>query len=126
VPLLRGRSLRAEPAFSHALAQRGNEDRLWSVRDGSWRLVWDAQTQSARLYDLASDPGETRNVANEHAAVCERLLALLNAQREQDAVFEQRVSGPVQTGAAPDARALEALGYTSTGERGAGSPRSKL
>jgi len=126
VPLLRGRSLRAEPAFSHALAQRGNEDRLWSVRDGTWRLVWDAQSQIARLYDLASDPGETRDVANEHASVCERLLALLNAQREQDALFEQRVSGPAQTGAAPDARALEALGYTSTGEPGAGAPRSKL
>ena len=126
VPLLRGRPLRAEPAFSHALAQRGNEDRLWSVRDGTWRLVWDAQAQRARLYDLATDPGETRDVANEHASVCERLLALLNAQREQDALFEQRVSGPAQTGAAPDARALEALGYTSTGEPGAGAPRSKL
>jgi hypothetical protein len=96
------------------------------VRDGTWRLVWDAQAQRARLYDLGTDPGETRDVANEHASVCERLLALLNAQREQDALFEQRVSGPAQTGAAPDARALEALGYTSTGEPGAGAPRSKL
>jgi len=126
VPLLRGRSLRAEPAFSHALAQRGHEGRLWSVRDGTWRLVWDAEARRAQLYDLASDPGETRNVASEHAAVCERLLALLNAQREQDAVFEQSVSGPAQTGAAPDARALEALGYTNTAETGGAAPRSKL
>lgn len=126
VPLLRGRSLRAEPAFSHALAQHGREDRLWSVRDGAWRLVWDAEAQSARLYDLASDPGATRDVANEHAGVCVRLLALLNAQREQDAVFEQRVSGPAQTIAAPNARELEALGYMDAGKPGGAAPRSKL
>ena len=44
------------------------------IRQGNWKLVWKPSLPSQReLFDLASDPGETRNVAAEHPEVVARL-----------------------------------------------------
>jgi arylsulfatase len=95
-PLLRGEPLAPAATFSHALSRSGEEDRLFSVREGRWRLIWDRFDDRARLFDLASDPGETRDVAAEHAQVAERLLGRLRAQIDVDRSLAEAVSGPLE------------------------------
>jgi uncharacterized sulfatase len=43
------------------------------VRDGNWKLLLDKDGSAPQLYDLAADPGETKNQADAHPAVVERL-----------------------------------------------------
>jgi arylsulfatase A-like enzyme len=51
-----------------------------AVLDGNWKLVWPgAKRGETELYDLASDPGETRNVAAQHESVVNSLLAKTRA-----------------------------------------------
>jgi arylsulfatase A-like enzyme len=38
------------------------------LRDGRWKLIAELGTTHARLFDLETDPQETRNVASLHAA----------------------------------------------------------
>ena len=64
----------------------------WAVREGNWKLVINgpASTLDGKeipaekvfLSDLAKDPGETRNLAEEHPGVVERLTALHKAWRK--------------------------------------------
>jgi arylsulfatase A-like enzyme len=48
-----------------------------AVRMGDWKGIHYVDTGLFELYDLKSDPGERRNVATEHPAVVEELLALM-------------------------------------------------
>ncbi len=87
VPLLSG-AAPAAPTFSHGRNDLdGEADPLFSVRDGRWRLLADLDAESSRLFDLDADPGETRDVAGEQAAVVERLWGELRAQNERDRVL---------------------------------------
>jgi arylsulfatase A-like enzyme len=126
VPLLRGEPLPAAPTFSHAMAGQGREGRLWSVREGRWRFVWDDERALAQLFDLEADPGELRDVAAEHPETFELLRGKLRAQIEIDRSFHERAAGPVgplvlseserkQFEAELDAE-LRALGYTDGAE----------
>lgn len=47
------------------------------MRDGSWKLHGPAGRRRVELYDLSTDPGETRNVAGEFPEVVSRLTAAL-------------------------------------------------
>ena len=47
-----------------------SDPQLWGVRDGRWKYVAQQGGDRAQLYDLVTDPGETRNLA---AASPERL-----------------------------------------------------
>jgi arylsulfatase len=69
-------------------------DATRSVRQGRFKLVTDRATGSYALYDLESDPGETRDVASGHPAVAQRLLERL----------ERRMGRQIE---APRARALD-------------------
>lgn len=51
-----------------------DEPRRWAIRSGDWKLVRNANEPLA-LYDLASDPGETRDLASEHPDRVEALRA---------------------------------------------------
>lgn len=44
-----------------------------AVRDGDWKLLCEYDGSDRQLYNLATDRGETTNVATEHAAVADRL-----------------------------------------------------
>ena len=44
-----------------------------AVRDGKWKLLLNADRTGAELYDLLSDPNETRSVLQENLDVAERL-----------------------------------------------------
>jgi arylsulfatase A-like enzyme len=76
-----------------------------------WKLVWDASQRTARLYHLASDPGETIDRidtdAEAAAPLWDRLLARVaeaKRRRESQPAVAAEISEPLQ-------RELEALGY---------------
>lgn len=52
-----------------------------AVRDGDWKFIEPYENQSAELYNLADDVGETRNLAPRHPDVVRRLEAALAAWR---------------------------------------------
>lgn len=56
---------------------------LEAVRDAKWKLHVRKGDQSIlELYDLETDPGETRNLSSEHPEVVQRLSAALDACRD--------------------------------------------
>jgi arylsulfatase A-like enzyme len=119
VPLLRGGAdddLAARPIWAEAT---GGEvygpplDAVYplyrAVREGRFKLVHDARTGASALYDLASDPGERVDVADEHPAVAARLEAILLARHAESAGSEP---GGRAVELDPEERArLRALGY---------------
>jgi len=60
---------------------------MQAVRDGEWKAVRNARRDTFALYDLASDPGEQRDVAQANPAVAARLRALLGELRTESALF---------------------------------------
>lgn len=75
------------PALLHAAKEPLREatvhqsaSRQIAIRQGPWKLVFAGKgkgTQETALYDLATDIGETRNVAADHPEVVQRLTALM-------------------------------------------------
>lgn len=56
--------------------REGPEKDRWpdlAIRDGDWKLLLMENGKGAQLYDLARDPGESRNLASAQAKVVERL-----------------------------------------------------
>jgi arylsulfatase A-like enzyme len=53
-----------------------------AVRRGSWRAVKPRAATAWELYDVAADPGETRNLAADEPAVLARLTALAAAAHQ--------------------------------------------
>ena len=82
-------------------------DNLYCVTDARWKLIWHEQKPgNVELYDLRSDPEELRNVAAENPREVARLKRFLEERGAMD------VRPPEDTSAAPDASALQGLGYT--------------
>jgi uncharacterized sulfatase len=84
VLLGRSESSRSQPLFFRRPPDRnsfyGDKDLPdLAVRDGRWKLVCDYDGSRPQLYDLASDCGETTNLAADHPMVVERLTASLLA-----------------------------------------------
>lgn len=90
---------------------------------GPMKLVVPFQPQATpRLFDLAADPGETRDLAAERPAELARLEALLAARTEADRELRRALHATAESGAAGSAglsaeeRArLQALGYVDAG-----------
>ncbi|MBN1837564.1 MAG: sulfatase-like hydrolase/transferase [Spirochaetales bacterium] len=53
-----------------------------AVRAGNWKMLLNAQTGAAVLYDLESDPGEHRNLAAQHPEKVRELKEILEAWEE--------------------------------------------
>lgn len=86
---------------------------LESVFDGRWKLIVAPRPE---LYDLAADPGETRNLLDSQRDQARRLKGVLQSTQ---ASFKTRTA----EAADPElARSLESLGYASgSGSSGKGS-----
>jgi arylsulfatase A-like enzyme len=54
----------------------------YGIIRSNWKLIRDAQKKIYLLFDLLSDPGETKNVASEQAGHLTRLAKLLNTWRK--------------------------------------------
>lgn len=51
----------------------------FAVRDGNWKLLLKADFTDSHLYDLAADPGETKNLATAHPEIVDRLREAIRA-----------------------------------------------
>lgn len=58
----------SRPPIIHHSAQGG-----FAIRDGRWKLVMAHRKTPQELYDLATDPSETRNVADQNEEIVQRL-----------------------------------------------------
>lgn len=62
-----------------------------SIRDGDWKLHLHRRDKEIELYNVQSDPAESRNVASEHPDVVRRLQKKLRAwTRELPTTYEKR------------------------------------
>ena len=82
MPLLRGGEMPPRPLFWHFPNYTNQGGRpAGAVREGNWKLVEQFEDGSLELYDLATDPGETRNLAAAEPKRVERMLAALRDWR---------------------------------------------
>jgi arylsulfatase A-like enzyme/Flp pilus assembly protein TadD len=81
---------------------------LRSREEGTWRLVTGAVD---RLYQLAVDPGETRDVASQHPEIVARLKRAL----QEEWAARERAALPSATGSlsAEELETLQSLGYAA-------------
>jgi arylsulfatase A-like enzyme len=110
-PTWQGRSLFDPRRPPRTYFYAANDDYLLATRQGDWKYVLNVTRGRDELYDLSSDPRETRNVAAQHAALCrdlrQRVAAwrhdaaehLARARQEQERVraAEPRVAARVST-----------------------------
>ena len=54
-----------------------------AIRKGDWKLIIFYEDNHAELYNLATDPGETRNIANENPEKLTELKSLLEKKLEE-------------------------------------------
>ncbi len=121
-PTVRGRSLLPflgegvlpgeEPSIGEMEPSPTGKGRVVSVRTRRYKLVYDGPQDSHRLYDLLRDPLETTDVSGSSPEVVERLLAVLDAYREEAKAYRQQVAGADTVAVGGELRdQLKALGY---------------
>jgi arylsulfatase A-like enzyme len=98
-PVLQGKSAPARDTFYwHNPAPRPSSTGDWfssAIRVGDWKLLDFPGEKKVELYNLATDPSESKNLATEHPEDRERLLAKLNAWRtEVGASMVEKVKKP--------------------------------
>ncbi len=83
-PLLRGRNLRPRPLFWHYphYSNQGGEPAS-AIREGDWKLIHFHADGRRELYNLREDEGEQHNLARRRADVANRLMARLEAWRQE-------------------------------------------
>jgi arylsulfatase A-like enzyme/Tfp pilus assembly protein PilF len=111
-PALRGEPIRPEPLYAESLF--GRLTCRWSslrgFAGGEWKLVEGAEPE---LFDLSTDPGETRNLAAREPERLERMRGLLRA-----AVQKMAPAGDTAKAAAlspEQEERLRSLGYAGGG-----------
>ncbi|QDU87725.1 Arylsulfatase [Pirellulimonas nuda] len=85
LPTLLGHST-GEPAREAIFVQGDTNDDAIAVCTGKWKMIERRGGEGGKaheLYDLESDPGETRNVADSHADLVTRLAAALDNARDE-------------------------------------------
>lgn len=111
LPLVRGEAAEDRgPTFAWVVEDEPprRKDRRWSVRVGDRKAVFNVTRGSARLFDLAADPGETRDLAPARPEALQPLRRQLEEWRgvvpEPEIPFEQRFTSA-------ELERLQALGY---------------
>ena len=100
-------------------SMRKSEDRLDVLVEDKWKLIRTAagprSKRTVELYDLESDPGETRNLAEDYPGEVERLLAAMDAARDSEEALREelgRAPGEVELDER-QAEELRSLGYVN-------------
>jgi arylsulfatase A-like enzyme len=65
-----------------------------AVREGDWKAVRNTANAPLELYNLKSDPGETKNVAADHPDIIARLAARLKTARTDSPLFPVQETKP--------------------------------
>ncbi len=78
LPALRGE---VTSLHDHLFWSSGGTQGKWAIRSGNWKLV--GVRDQRELFDLASDPGETTNLAQQRAEVVRQLTGIHDAWLEQ-------------------------------------------
>jgi arylsulfatase A-like enzyme len=76
-PVLRGGRREREHEFLYWDYGHARPAFMQAVRAGSWKAVRNSLASPIELYDLATDSGESRNLAAQNPAVVERMAALM-------------------------------------------------
>ncbi len=121
LPLLRG----SGPAAAFALSRDKDVRTRYALRTGGFKLIYDPASASAELYDLANDPGETRNRAGEDPARVEalgrQLEGLVRANAELARGFPALESA--ESVLSPEEeQQLQEIGYLEEPAAGAAAP----
>ena len=110
LPLLQGSTLETEPVYLETRVPL--VEYHWSALTGlasrNWKYI---ESSKPELYDLQADPGETRNVLEEHPEVAGELGRRLDALSRS---FRTQEPGPALLDQAA-LRRLRALGYLDVG-----------
>lgn len=118
VPLLREVSAKLErDVFWHFPCYIGGGGPCSAVRSGNWKLIEFFEDGVAELYDLCTDPGEQRNLADTEKKRAAEMLAKLHAWQTSTGAPR-----PTQPNPRYDAKAEPRRGRD---ERGKGSKTSK-
>ncbi|MFO0930787.1 MAG: hypothetical protein U0736_27775 [Gemmataceae bacterium] len=70
----------AYPGPKHGASDRDRSPNV-AVRDGQWKLLVNADGSGAELYDLSTDPAESKDVRADHPDVAARLTRAALAWR---------------------------------------------
>ncbi len=81
VPVLLGRESQAKHEFLYWEAPASAEAYTQAVQYGNWKLHKFIGNKPVELYDLATDPAETRNVATENPDVVAKIEAIMSRER---------------------------------------------
>jgi hypothetical protein len=84
------------PAFSCAKDGGEYDLDLQMARLGSTKLISNRKTGAVELYNLASDPGETVNIAQQQPALLRQMTTLLNVHLRQNA-RQNGADGPLSS-----------------------------
>ena len=55
----------------------------YAVRSGKWKLISDKTVEKTLLYNLETDPYETRELSEKHPAIVQRLTTFIKMKKEQ-------------------------------------------
>jgi arylsulfatase A-like enzyme len=84
---------------------RGHDQRM--VRAGDLKLIEDRARGSVALFDLASDPGETKDRSGSQPEARSRLVARLHAALDGEPARESEIKPLADS----EVRALKSMGY---------------
>ena len=87
----RKRGLARLPMVHHASSGR------FAIRDGQWKLVMPHARNRAELYDLSTDPSETKDLAKAHPEIVQRLTESMT----RIVITGRSTSGPRQSNDTP-------------------------
>jgi len=95
-------------------ATRGNINVALMTPEGRWKAIWNADSDTVELYDLASDPHELNNVCAEQAERAGAMAAY--ARHYYDRCIEGSLDVPENEMSADDVENLRDLGYLAGGD----------
>lgn len=119
VPRIEGRAVSRGPLVPSIRRNRKKYFRPWKetrgdhnlvVRDGRWKAIWNVEPDTIELYDLAADPGESRNLHAIHPDVATRLRGRARDYLERCSARRAK-TGPPGTISDEALERLRALGY---------------
>ena len=84
LPLMLGKTIPERPIFWHYphYSNQGGEP-VSMIMDGDWKLIEDLEDGSLRLYNVADDTGEQKDLATENPDVTRKMAAALRAWKAE-------------------------------------------